>query len=252
MSKIVLKEAISSLLKKRNLELPSELEEYFLLLVETEEDSSVVSSFLQNTFDSLTEKQAKELTSEILKVPMTQSGGAQLKNEKLEKPLQMEEGESSIKPSQVFYENIGDTTELADYDMLYRKNACEIDQFLEATRVEDPIERAKALRNICPCSVKKNIPRVWDRIFELANDPHPEVRYNALHDLLDGSPNEMEDRVLQKVKEMQLDEDKRIKVKKKQNFLLSFQILIFFFFGKQKACNKVLHIYSRTGKWNVL
>jgi len=83
---------------------------------------------------------------------------------------------------------------------------------------------------MCPCHVKKNIQEFWDRIIEMVKDPDPDVRYQALHNLCDGSPNDRELDVINAIKELEHDESKQVR----------------------RAVNKVISSYKRTGKWNVL
>lgn len=57
-----------------------------------------------------------------------------------------------------------------------------------------------------------------------------EVRYQVLHNLCDGSPNDREEEVIAAVKTFERDSCKKIK----------------------RAVNQVLASYNRTGKWNVM
>jgi hypothetical protein len=107
---------------------------------------------------------------------------------------------------------------------------CSVEEFVEATKNDDPKSRLLALRELCPCHVKKNIPEFWNRIIDMIHDPDPDVRYQVLHNLCDGSPNEREDDVINAIKELEHDESKIVK----------------------RAVNRVLSSYNRTGKWNVL
>ena len=106
----------------------------------------------------------------------------------------------------------------------------DVEELIEETKVTNPSKRAKAVRAICPCKVKKNVEQLWDRIIEMQNDESADVRLAVLHNLLDGSPSSMEDRVMETVRNLQLDKDKRIK----------------------RICNKVLTVYRKTGKYNIL
>ena len=49
---------------------------------------------------------------------------------------------------------------------------------------------------MCPCRVGTDKPEFWQRIFELAEDPSPTVRYQVLHNMCDGSPDGYEDKVI--------------------------------------------------------
>ncbi|PRP75323.1 hypothetical protein PROFUN_05634 [Planoprotostelium fungivorum] len=86
-----------------------------------------------------------------------------------------------------------------------------IDDFVEATRSEDPLARKAALRDLCPCQVLRNVPEFWDRIIAMAHDPDARVRYQVLHNLCDGSPKERENDVIKTIENMHDDEDKVIR-----------------------------------------
>lgn len=157
----------------------------------------------------------------------------------LDTPLKMDQGEVKEQKDRKF--DLGNTKEvkiegvdpyLLLNDPFKLKNVieCSVEEFVEATRNEDPKARVLALRELCPCHVKKNIPDFWDRIIEMIHDPDPDVRYQVIHNLCDGSPNEREEDVINAIKELQQDESKIVK----------------------RAVNKVLSSYTRTGKWNVL
>jgi len=151
---------------------------------------------------------------------------------KLSSPIQMEEGETSLKQEfSMFYDN--DDKQEMDYYVIEKddQNVCSFDQFIEDTKDPDPLKkRCKALRRICICKIQKNVDKFWNRIFEMHTDPSPEVRYNVLHNILDGSSEYLELKVIETVQNLQYDEDKRIR----------------------RVCNKVLTIYRKTGKWNIL
>eukprot|EP01115_Flamella_aegyptia_P004461 TRINITY_DN1930_c0_g1_i1.p1 TRINITY_DN1930_c0_g1~~TRINITY_DN1930_c0_g1_i1.p1 ORF type:complete len:176 (-),score=30.66 TRINITY_DN1930_c0_g1_i1:18-545(-) len=105
-----------------------------------------------------------------------------------------------------------------------------IEKFIEFTKVEDPILRKKALRELCPCHVKRDVKEFWDRIIEMTNDPDPGVRYQVLHNLCDGSPATREDDVIKAIETMHNDEDKYIR----------------------RRVHQILAHYRKTGKWNIL
>jgi hypothetical protein len=66
----------------------------------------------------------------------------------------------------------------------------EVDELLELTHSADGADRYAALRELCPCHVRYNDPRIWDRTLALAVDPDVRVRATVLHLLCDGSPRE--------------------------------------------------------------
>ncbi|MCX6018266.1 MAG: hypothetical protein NTZ50_07140 [Chloroflexi bacterium] len=106
----------------------------------------------------------------------------------------------------------------------------EIDELLEATHSDDAHERNEALKVLCPCHVKFNDPRVWDRALEMADDDDVKVRGTVLHLLCDGSPRERKDEVVAAVERLQNDTDEKLR----------------------RRARKVMAEYRRTGKINVL
>jgi len=103
-------------------------------------------------------------------------------------------------------------------------------ELLELSKSEDPRDRLKALREFCPCKVRKDLTEVWDRIFEMTHDPDDYVRYQVLHSLCDGSPHELEERIVPVLEEMYNDGCEKIR----------------------RQARRVLCSYRKTGKWNIL
>jgi HEAT repeat protein len=87
----------------------------------------------------------------------------------------------------------------------------EIESLLEQSSDPDPKVRAAALRNLCPCHVKRNEPLVWDRVLELADDPSIEVRRQVFHLLGDGSPREREEEAVAAMERMTRDPDPKLR-----------------------------------------
>src|SRR5690348_14167354 len=87
----------------------------------------------------------------------------------------------------------------------------DIDELLVRTKSTDPAIRAKALQSLCPCHVKRNEPRVWDRILSLVDDPSQRVRSHVFHLLADGSPHEREADVVTAIERLQQDPDERLR-----------------------------------------
>jgi len=83
---------------------------------------------------------------------------------------------------------------------------------------------------MCPCRVQKDLDEFWERIFELAKDEDPKVRYQVLHNMCDGSPEHVEDKMMAALEIFNRDPDKEIR----------------------RKAHKVMASYLRTGKWNVL
>ncbi len=82
---------------------------------------------------------------------------------------------------------------------------------LQLTHSKAAKERARAIRQLCPCRIKQHDQAVWDRVFELAKDEAAVVRRHVLHLLADGSPRVLEERVVAAIEGMQLDDDKKIR-----------------------------------------
>jgi len=95
--------------------------------------------------------------------------------------------------------------------MLPRTERCEIEGLLERSCSADERERADALQSLCPCHVKRNEPRVWDRILAMVDDPSAKVRSHVLHLLADGSPRERETQVVAAIERLRCDPDARLR-----------------------------------------
>jgi|SRR3954453_8127950 hypothetical protein len=111
-----------------------------------------------------------------------------------------------------------------------RTSRDEIDGLLESTGSADAAVRAEALRSLCPCHVKRNEPRVWDRILFLVDDPSAKVRGHVLHLLADGSPRERESDAVAAIERLQQDPDEKLR----------------------RRARKLLAQYRRGGRINVL
>ena len=95
--------------------------------------------------------------------------------------------------------------------MLLRTDRGDIDGLLELTEHNDAGVRAAALASLCPCHVKRNEARVWDRILALVDDRSPKVRSHVFHLLADGSPREREPDVVAAIERLQLDPDEKLR-----------------------------------------
>jgi HEAT repeat protein len=87
----------------------------------------------------------------------------------------------------------------------------EIDTLLEQTADPNPRVRARAVESLCPCHVKRNERRVWDRVLSLTGDPALEVRRWVFHLLGDGSPREREAEVVAAMERFTKDADKNLR-----------------------------------------
>lgn len=92
----------------------------------------------------------------------------------------------------------------------------EIDALLEQTTDSNPKVRAQAVQSLCPCHVKRNDARVWDRVLELVDDPALDVRRWVFHLLGDGSPREREAQVVAAFERLTRDPDKKLQRRARQ------------------------------------
>ena len=105
-----------------------------------------------------------------------------------------------------------------------------IEDIIELTKHEDPQVRQVALREMCPCRVKKDLSDFWTRVLEMLHDDAANVRYQVLHTLCDGSPSHLELDVADALEVFNRDPDKKIR----------------------RAAHRALTAYRKTGKWNIL
>lgn len=103
-------------------------------------------------------------------------------------------------------------------------------EYIQRTYHPDPKKRRQALKDLCPCHVRADIPPLWDRIFECLKDEDGLVRDQALHALGDGSPSHLQERIVQAIEDLYNDPHPEVK----------------------KKARRMLNSYRRTGKWNVL
>ena len=109
-------------------------------------------------------------------------------------------------------------------------DAGELTTLLGRTRDEDPRVRRAALRELCPCDLKRNLEPAWDRVLEMVDDPDASVRSLVLHTLCDGSPEERLPEVVAALKRLARDPDRRLR----------------------RRARDVLAKHRRTGRVNVL
>ena len=86
-----------------------------------------------------------------------------------------------------------------------------LDALVEASRDPDPGIRKVAVRELCPCVIKTNDARAWDRVLELTRDSNRDVRRIALHTIIDGSPRSREPDVVRALDAMRNDPDRRLR-----------------------------------------
>lgn len=92
----------------------------------------------------------------------------------------------------------------------------EIDGLLERTYDPDPRVRKGAVHGLCPCSVRADDGRVWDRLIELAADEDAEVRAAVFHTLCDGSPRSREGGIVEALERMHHDADPKLRRRVRQ------------------------------------
>ena len=86
-----------------------------------------------------------------------------------------------------------------------RRTSEQVQAFLDLSYDEDSKVRQVAIRNLCPCHIQGDVPEVWDRLLELADDPDDGVRHDVLHNLVDGSPRRMRAQVVEVLEVMAKD-----------------------------------------------
>lgn len=57
-----------------------------------------------------------------------------------------------------------------------------IREYLQRTYNSNPHKRKQALKDLCPCHVRADIPELWERIFEMLSDEEGKL---ATHTQLD-------------------------------------------------------------------
>ena len=110
------------------------------------------------------------------------------------------------------------------------KETTEVDVIIALSKHDNSQIRKSSLVQMCPCRVKQDIVKFWDRVFEMVSDQDPIVRAQVLHTICDGSPNDRELQVAEAIEIFNRDPDSEIR----------------------RKAHKVLSSYIRTGKWNIL
>lgn len=131
----------------------------------------------------------------------------------------------------IYEENIDDDSRERQTALLkLAKESLNFDEVLCLTHNKNEDIRLKALQRLCPCRVGDENEQFWNRIFQMVDDPCPKIRYQVLHNMCDGSPPSMEERVIEALEVFNRDEDGDIR----------------------RKAHKVIASYMRTGKWNIL
>jgi hypothetical protein len=110
-----------------------------------------------------------------------------------------------------------------------RVRRSEVADWLARTHAEDAEVRRDAVRALCPCHVRRDRRRVWERLLEMVADADRRVRSHVLHALTDGSPKDLEHEVIAAIGRMRNDPDERLR----------------------RRVRGILAGYRRTGSWNV-
>jgi hypothetical protein len=87
----------------------------------------------------------------------------------------------------------------------------QVGELLSLTRDRDPDVRRVAVKNLCPCHLQRARSDVWERLLELASDSNPGVRMDVLHNLTDGSPQELAETVVAVVEALMDDRDANVR-----------------------------------------
>jgi hypothetical protein len=120
--------------------------------------------------------------------------------------------------------------------LLMKTMACEriavnmTEDIIRETFSPDARVRRRAVRDLCPCHVQRDVEEIWQRLLSMTQDPDDDVRYAVMHTLCDGSPASREAQVVSALESMYNDPYEKL---------------------RRKVRHAVMS-YRRTGKWNVL
>lgn len=130
------------------------------------------------------------------------------------------------------YEDIGSEDDLSYKKacLTLAKDSLNFDEVLVLTNHKDEDVRLKAVQRLCPCKVQDEYEQFWNRMFELVSDPSPSIRSQVLHNMCDGSPEHLENRIVEALEVFNRDPNQDVK----------------------RTAHKVMASYLRTGKWNIL
>lgn len=141
------------------------------------------------------------------------------------------QGNKKEKKHNVYEEELDENEQMRKQALIQlAKESLNFDEVLSLSYNKNDEIRLKALQRLCPCRVKDEYEQFWNRIFQMVDDTSPKIRYQVLHNICDGSPDTMEERVRDALEIFNRDEDPEIR----------------------RRAHKVIASYMRTGKWNIL
>ena len=104
-------------------------------------------------------------------------------------------------------------------------------ELIELTKSTNAKVRLEAAKSMCPCHVlEDDIPEFWERLFQLAHDEDAKVRFQAMHDMCDGSPTKYEEPIMECIDFLARDKDADVR----------------------RTANKVQQSYKKYGKYNIM
>jgi hypothetical protein len=106
----------------------------------------------------------------------------------------------------------------------------ETEDIITETFSVDARTRRRAVRDLCPCHVQRDVEEIWRRLLQMVNDPDDLVRYAVMHTLCDGSPASREADIIAALEGMYNDPSEKL---------------------RRKVRHAVMS-YRKTGKWNIL
>ena len=78
------------------------------------------------------------------------------------------------------------------------------EEVLILTSNKDEQIRLRALQRLCSCSVGDAYEQFWQRIFEMVDDPSAKIRDEVLQNMCEGSPDEMENKVVEALEKFKI------------------------------------------------
>lgn len=60
------------------------------------------------------------------------------------------------------------------------KESTDVDVIIALSKHPNPMVRKKSLVEMCPCRVRENIDKFWERVFEMISDEDPIVRAQVI------------------------------------------------------------------------